>query len=148
MKVLRDELSQDSLANRLAKITLIGDSEEVASNFDSLNNIMLCLKKSLDEIVEELDDRWLLHKDAGSQKEFAGKVKNHPLKHILFMANKGKIKSQDEIFKHIWPKFLIDEAKKRYPVEYQKSISKALDWQKSMVAKRNKTFVEIGANND
>jgi hypothetical protein len=131
-------VNKNALPKYFAKIVLSGNSKEVASYFEDLDDILTLMEEVLKDILEELDDLWSLHKDETSQKEFAEKVKHHALCRLLFMVRKGKIENFEGIIRSIRPEFLVQETMKRYITAYTANINKALNWQKNINEKNLK----------
>ena len=103
-----------------ADIVLNGDADEVIGYFDEFAEILNLYQITLEGILDDLDDAWEFNKDAETRKEFANRVKEDPLSHILFAAWDGKVETTNDVLPLIKPEFLVKEVEERYGEFYQR----------------------------
>ena len=86
-------LKEGMSAKRLLEIIKNNESEEFLSYFPEFRPEYEDVKKKYETILQELSLLYSENKDIPEQKEFANKVKNHPLSGILFCVRNKKVNS-------------------------------------------------------
>jgi len=70
--------------HNLVKLYLADDMDEFLSYFPEHKERTECFLKKIDSAIQEAEELWRTNKHAKSQKEFALKVKDHPMSCLLF----------------------------------------------------------------
>ena len=86
-------LKEGMSAKRLLEIIKNNESEEFLSYFPEFRPEYEDVKKKYETILQELSLLYSENKDIPEQKEFANKIKSHPLSGILFCVRNKKANS-------------------------------------------------------
>ena len=89
-------MSNGICEKRLLEIVKNNESEEFLVYFPKYKEAYEAVKKKYLQVLKELTSLYEEHKDISDQKEFAGKIKNHPLSGILFCVRNKKTTSITE----------------------------------------------------
>lgn len=106
-------LSNGICEKRLLEIVKNNESEEFLVYFPKYKEAYEAVKKKYLQVLKELTSLYEEHKDISDQKEFAGKIKNHPLSGILFCVRNKKTTSITEGLRQFRTESILEYMKTR-----------------------------------
>jgi hypothetical protein len=104
LALLKDNLTP----KRLLEIIQSNESEEFLTYFPEFRPQYEEVKKKYLRVIDELASLYEEHKDIQEQKEFANKIKNHPLSGIIFCVRNKKTKSIAEGVRQFRTEYLLE----------------------------------------